>query len=119
MTIEQPRLTERPAHMAQSGEASASAAIDLGAMPEWKLADLYPAPDAPEIERDFATAAAQAKRLKQTYQGKLVAMGRDGAKLAQAVKEYEQLADLMGRLGSYAGLLYAADQSDPVRAKFF
>jgi len=119
MIVEQSKVIEQPTRMAQAGVASASTAVDLGPMPEWDLTDLYPAPDSPEVERDFAAAAAQAKRLKQTYQGQLVAMGRDGARLAQAVKEYEQLADLMGRLGSYAGLLYAADQSDPVRAKFF
>src|SRR5690606_17609845 len=119
MMVEQSKVIEQPTRMAQAGVASASTAVDLGPMPEWDLTDLYPAPDSPEVERDFAAAAAQAKRLKQTYQGQLVAMGRDGARLAQAVKEYEQLADLMGRLGSYSGLLYAADQSDPVRAKFF
>jgi len=108
-----------PKQAAQAGASSASAAVDLGAMPEWKLSDLYAAPDAPEVERDFDRAAAEAKRIKETYQGRLVAMGRDGAALARAVKDYEQLGDLMGRLGSYAGLLYAADQSDPVRAKFF
>ena len=119
MTIEQTRFIEWPRQAAQSGAASASAPVDLGAMPEWKLTDLYPAPHAPEVERDFAAAAAEAKRIKQTYQGRLVGMARDGAALAEAVKAYEQLADLMGRLGSYAGLLYAADQSDPLRAKFF
>ncbi|MCL4766107.1 MAG: M3 family oligoendopeptidase [Hyphomicrobiaceae bacterium] len=88
-------------------------------MPEWSLADLYPAPGAPEFERDFATAAAEAKRIKAAYQGRLVEIGRDGAALAEAVRAYEQLADLMGRLGSYAGLLYTADQSDPARSKFY
>jgi oligoendopeptidase F len=120
MTAEQTKVIKQPMCMAQAGAASsASPSVDLGPMPEWDLTDLYPSPDSPEVERDFAAAAAQAKRFKQTYQGQLVAMGRDGAKLAQAVKEYEQLADLMGRLGSYAGLLYAADQSDPARAKFY
>ena len=119
MTIEQPSFNRWPKQAAQAGAASANTPVDLGAMPEWKLTDLYPAPDAPEVERDFAAAAAEAKRIRQSYQGRLVGMGRDGAALAEAVKAYEQLADLMGRLGSYAGLLYAADQSDPVRAKFF
>jgi oligoendopeptidase F len=35
------------------------------------------------------------------------------------VKSYEALSDLLGKLGSYAGLLYAANQTDPQRAKFY
>lgn len=118
MTFERPRFIQSLRQAAQAAGAS-HAPVDLGAMPEWKLSDLYSAPDAPEVERDFAAAAAEAKRIRETYQGRLVTMGRDGAALAMAVEAYEQLGDLMGRLGSYAGLLYAADQSDPARAKFF
>src|SRR5690606_7669748 len=105
MTVDQMRFTIRSHWAAQTSSAAATAPVDLGPMPKWNLSDLYPAPDSPEIERDFATAAAEAKRLRETYQGKLVAMGRDGAALAEAVQAYEKLADLMGRLGSYAGLL--------------
>ncbi|MGE3710565.1 MAG: hypothetical protein AB7G35_12895 [Hyphomicrobiaceae bacterium] len=39
------------------------AAPDLGAMPEWNLADLYPAPDAPEVSRDLDLAATSARRI--------------------------------------------------------
>ncbi len=99
--------------------AVSGAASDLGQMPEWNLADLYASPDAPEIGRDIAAATTEAARIKAAYQGKLVAMAADGAKIAEAVIAYEKLSDLMGRLGSYAGLLYAGDQADQARAKFY
>jgi oligoendopeptidase F len=35
------------------------------------------------------------------------------------VRSYEALEDLMGRLVSYAGLVYAGDTTDPQRAKFY
>lgn len=92
---------------------------DLGSMPEWSLADLYKAPDAPEVARDIETAAAAAQRMKERYQGKLVQLGRDGAALATAIEEFEQLVEIMGKLGSFAGLYYAANQADPERAKFY
>jgi len=95
------------------------APTDLGPMPEWNLADLYAAPDAPEVARDLAAAAAEAKRLKAETQGHLAAVAADGGRLAEVIEAYESLSDLMGKLGSYAGLLYAADQADPVRAKFY
>ncbi len=94
-------------------------APDLGVMPEWDLSDLYKSPDAPEVTRDLEKGAADAKALKEKWSGKLVALGGDGARLAEAVKAYEDLSDLLGKLGSYAGLLYAANQTDPARAKFY
>ncbi len=102
----------------QEGGASGAAA-ELGTLPEWSLADLYAGPDAPEIARDLEDATAQARRIKETYHGKLAQLGRDGAVLGAAIKEFERLVEVMGRLGSFAGLYYAADQSDPKRAKFY
>ncbi|MBA4192842.1 MAG: oligoendopeptidase F, partial [Planctomycetaceae bacterium] len=73
---------------------------NLGPMPEWNLGDLYAAIDAPEVTRDLDAAAAESARLKANYQGKLAAMGGDGAELAKVIKAYEALSDLMGKLGS-------------------
>jgi oligoendopeptidase F len=88
-------------------------------MPEWNLADLYPSPTAPEIARDLKAAADEARRIKEAYHGKLVGLGSDGAALALAIEEFERFVELMGRLGSYAGLYYAGNQADPERAKFY
>ena len=95
------------------------AASDLGEMPVWNLGDLYPSPTSAEFQRDLEKAAANAKRIAETYKGKLAGLGRDGPALAGAVKAYEALSDTLGRLGSYAGLLYAADTTDPTKAKFY
>jgi oligoendopeptidase F len=95
-----------------------SAAGDLGLLPEWNLDDLYTGPDAPELKRDLALGAKMASDMKTRYQGKLAAIGRDGAKLAEAIHAYEALSDLLGKAGSYSGLYYVGDQADPKRAKF-
>ena len=100
-------------------DVAETASQNLGDLPEWNLADLYPAPDSAEVKRDLEEGAAEAKRLKEAYQGKLSEAAKDGAELARVVKAYEALADRVGRLGSYAGLLYAANQADPERAKFY
>ena len=94
----------------------------LGTLPEWNLADLYSGPDAPALKADLETAERTAKAMQQNYAGKLAALaegGMGGKALARAVREYEVLSDLMGRIVSYASLLYAADTSDPARQKFF
>jgi oligoendopeptidase F len=105
----------RSARVPSAGQRTA----ELGPMPEWNLEDLYRSPDAPEIERDLTSARNQVSRLKGDCQGRIVEIAEDGSHLAEAVVAYESLSDLMGRLGSYAGLLYAGNQSDPQRAKFY
>ena len=40
-------------------------------------------------------------------------------KLGTVIKSYEDLSDLMGKLASYAGLYYYANQADSERAKFY
>ena len=42
-----------------------------------------------------------------------------GAALGEAVRRYEAIDDLMGRLGSYAGLMHAGNTVDPARTKFY
>ena len=90
-------------------------------LPEWNLADLYSGIDAPELEEDLRRAADESAAFEARWKGKLKEAAENAASggLGQALKEYEALDDLLGRIGSYAGLLYTADTSDPVRAKFY
>ena len=46
------------------------------------------------------------------------ARAEDG-NLAAAVASFEALEELLGRIISYAGLVYSGDTSDPARAKFY
>jgi oligoendopeptidase F len=94
----------------------------LGTLPEWNLADLYGGLDDPQVKRDLDRGAAESLAFEQAYKGKLAALAEGpaaGAALAEAVKQYEALDDLLGRLTSYAGLLHAGDTVDPARAKFY
>jgi len=89
----------------------------LGRLPRWDLADLYPGPGSPELARDLKAAEDGAKAFQASYQGKLAAL--PGANLGRAVAEYERLQEILGRILSYAGLAYAADQSSPENGRFF
>ena len=104
---------------APAGAPSGTAVDDLGPMPEWNLADLYTAPDSAQFKSDLERAAALAVEFRTRYQGRLVALAADPAALADAVIGYEQLSDLMGRVGCYAQLVYVGDQQDQARAKFY
>ena len=97
------------------------AAADLGALPEWRLADLYQGMDSPRFAADFERAEGEARRFAEAYRGKLAALADRadaGEMLAEAVRAYESLQDLTGRIMAYASLLYASDTSDPAIAKF-
>lgn len=107
---------------AAKSEAKRGGQPEFGELPEWNLGDLYDAPESPALKKDLETAAQTAKALHDCYAGKLAAVldgGAGGEALAQAVREFEALGDVMGRIVSYAGLLYAADTADPKRQKFY
>src|SRR5262249_39383385 len=105
----------------KAGTKSGSGAR-LGALPEWNLDDLYAGIDDPAVKRDLDRADAESIAFEETYKGKLAGLATQadaGAVLAAAVKRYEALDDLTGRLISFAGLIHAGNTVDPVRAKFY
>jgi oligoendopeptidase F len=89
-------------------------------LPEWNLSDLYPGPDSDAMRADLAHAKAEAAAFKADLKGHLTRLAKtDPSALGAAVARYERLQDVLGRLGSYAGLRYASDTSDPAAAKFY
>jgi oligoendopeptidase F len=92
----------------------------LGALPEWNLNDLYPGLDSPELKWDLENAGNQCVAFETDFKGRLAALAAgEGGTLAEAVKRYEVLEELLGRLISYASLVYAGNSTDPVCAKFY
>ncbi|MGP0093014.1 MAG: M3 family oligoendopeptidase [Xanthobacteraceae bacterium] len=115
-------MPARPPRTAVKRSTAPQAYAALGPLPEWNLADLYPAIEAPEVKRDLDTAEAECLAFEKSYKGTLATLtgGQDaGAALAAAVKRYEAIEDLLGRLISFAHLVYAGDTSDAVCTKFY
>ncbi len=96
---------------------SAAKPRDLGALPEWDLADLYPGASSPEVEADLDRMAREAASFRETYRGKVA--GLDGAALAQAVARFEAIDETLSRLASFAGLLHSGDVSSPEIGRFY
>ena len=108
--------------MPQREPAKSAPDAAIGPLPEWNLSDLYAGIDAPEVTRDLDLMDTECAAFEDRYKGRLIALaqgGEAGAALAEAVKRYEALDDLIGRLISFAGLVYAGDTSDPARSKFY
>ena len=104
--------------MARPGRKSARRAC-----PNGTSAIFIPGLDDPAIKRDPSTAwMPTALAFEEAYKGKLDAMTRApaaGINLAEVVRRYEAIDDLMGRIGSYAGLVHAGNTVDPARTKFY
>ena len=97
-------------------------APSFGDLPEWNLKDLYPGLESPEVKRDLDLADSECAAFEQDFKGRLALLAAGegaGAALAKAVKRYEAIDDRLGRLVSYASLVYAGNTTDPARAKFY
>lgn len=109
-----PRFQQFPALAAETAVSSPSLAA--AGLPRWDLSALYVSMDDPALTRDLAEAEKNAKAFAARYQGKLA--GLSGATLAAAIAENEAIDEILGKAGSYASLLFAANSSDPAISRF-
>jgi oligoendopeptidase F len=86
-------------------------------LPAWDLSDLYPTPDSPLVTEDLARAEQMAKSFARAHAGTLASLS--GAALAAVIAEYERIQEILGRIGSYAQLLFAEDSTNPAHGKFY
>ena len=93
----------------------------VGDLPEWNLEDLYPSMELRAFADDVAKAESECKSFHATYKGKIEALAKknSGSGLLEAIKRYEALEELLGRIMSYAGLVYSGDTTNPARMKFY
>ena len=111
-------VTQKEVSLNKTDEAG-SGAVELGIMPEWNLNDLYPGAQSKELLEDLEISKQEAKNIASEFQGKLTEAAKDKDQLFSVVVRFEALQDRLGRIASFAGLLYAADTSDPERSKFY
>ncbi|MCH9011746.1 MAG: M3 family oligoendopeptidase [Proteobacteria bacterium] len=103
--------------MANDAEPGVARSEDLGALPSWDLGDLYPGPDSARLNGDLERCESEAKDFRARYEGRLA--GLDGAALGAAIAVYEAIQETLGRVSSYAQLVYAGDMSDPAIGRFY
>jgi oligoendopeptidase F len=80
---------------------------------EWDLGPLVEDQNGQGVDRMLEDAKARAAAFTETYAGKVAQI--DQAELYTAMRELEAINDLIGRTGTYAGLLFATDTADPAR----
>ena len=103
--------------MPSSAPEAPVAQAEPSALPAWDLKDLYAGMDDPQIKADLDRAEAEARRFSDTYRGRLA--GLSGAEIAEAIATFERIEELLGRVMSYAQLVFAGDATDPNIGRFY
>ena len=115
-------MAARATFALRKSPAKSKKAANPGSLPEWNLSDLYSSIDAPEIARDLDKLDTDCVAFESAHKGRIageVAKPDSGTWLAAAIKHYEAIDDLAGRLGSFAGLAHAGNTVDPAITKFY
>ena len=80
----------------------------------WDLSDLYAAHDDPRIDLTIKDCHARAERFSDRFRALIQDRETLTAEcLLQGLRELEIIFESLGRVGTYAGLLYAADTAKP------
>ncbi len=92
----------------------------LGALPAWDLSDLYAGINAPQLKADLEKLDRQVIAFEKKYKGQLANLAKaNTAQLARSLTAFEKLNEQIGRIASFAGLVYAGDTTDPQHIKFY
>ncbi|CAI3945892.1 Oligoendopeptidase F (PepF) (PDB:3CE2) [Commensalibacter communis] len=86
-------------------------------LPAWDLSDLYPSPDSPELKNDLEKAREKVETFAANWQGNLA--DASGQEIALAIELYQEISEILGRIGSYAQLIFATDSTDAKNAQFY
>lgn len=85
---------------------------------KWDLGDLYESPVDPAVQRDMRRSLKGARKFEKQYRGKINTPGLTAPRLLAALREVETIHETLGKLISYAHLLFASDTSDPATGAF-
>lgn len=75
----------------------------------WDLSDLYSSIDDPKLEKDQARVLEMAEDFAKSYKGNISDLS--AAEFKDALIEYEEILELIGKIGSYAHLIWSTNTS--------
>lgn len=82
---------------------------------QWNLADLYDGVDDEKLKTDKKIVRQKADDFAKTYHGQIADL--DSQALAAAFQQYEEILELMGKIGSFAHLLWSTDTNNAAFGK--
>lgn len=81
----------------------------------WNLSDLYSSPDDPTLQDDKQNVRSLADQYSEKYKGRVAELS--ASEHAESLKEYEEIVQLAGKIGSYAQLIWSTNTEDPALGK--
>ncbi len=88
----------------------------LTKIPSWDLSDFYSSCQDKKIAADIKIIAGATQKFVNEFLGKVKNL--DAEKLFLAIKKYEEISEKIGKISSYAQLLYASDLSNQANIAF-
>jgi len=86
-------------------------------LPTWNLKDFYADINSDKIKQDIKKIESLTIKFIENYNDKVAKLTPQ--EFTQAVKEYEIIGEICGKLGSYAQLIFAGDMGKPENAGFY
>ncbi len=82
----------------------------------WDLSDLYPGIKSEELKSDQERVIKLSKKFKEDYRGRVAELSH--VEFAEALSTYEEIIQIMGRIGSFAYLQWSTSTEDANLGKF-
>ena len=98
--------------MAKSGKKTGAEGV------KWKLSDLYRGLNDKKIESDLKRIQLNSKKFEKKYRNKIKSERLTAATLLSAVREIEKISEGLGKILSFAYLLFAGDTNNPKHGAF-
>jgi len=86
-------------------------------LPSWDLSPLYTSLNSKEIDSDLKKSSHLEKNFTKKYKSNITSL--NASELHSAIKEYEKMEEILGRLSSFAYLYYAENMTDEKRSGFY
>lgn len=85
--------------------------------PNWDLSDFYSSIKDKKISVDLNLVKKEAQDFAKKYLGKVSKI--NASQLFESIKKYEEISEIIARIGSYSYLIYASDLSNQNNISFY
>ncbi len=85
----------------------------------WDLSDFYDGPDDQKFDEDIQEALNRADEFSEKYRNKIENAELSPKEFREAMEEYEDIYETIGKAGSYVMLYYSLDTQDPERGALY
>jgi oligoendopeptidase F len=89
----------------------------LQQIPSWDLSDFYSSIKDKKISLDLKNIATDSEKFTKTFSGKVTNL--NASQLFSAIRNYEEIAEKIGKISSYSYLIYASDLSNHANVSFY